>query len=429
MRKTLLSLICACAFAPVFSYAATFTTGVDTTKPATEASPANAAEDIDFVMTYPNIPKHEFNPLYVGNYPIGPFEVSGFMVGSYNYLNRLNVFSSDVNNRLFDIQQNGLTFHQALFNVLAQPEHGFGGELSLLMGRDANITAPYGMNPLFSGSQDLALDPYQGYLSFNESTWNVIVGRFMAYSGFEYDYTPFNPNFSVGLVPTFTQPSTLTGARFTYTGIEHWEFYASLNDGWDTVRDWSRRKTLELGTQYNISHYSWQAYIYNGQERVTDAVSSGPTGIRTLLDLFVIDKATDKLTLVGEVDYFNQSKAELPTPDVFDEESGEFVAADEPILNRAIQYGMALYANYYWTDAWRTAIRGEYYNDPNGYGTGVSQAMEEATLTVGYQPWKNFELRGEARHDFSNNGSFVNLNKETTANNMQSYALVAILTA
>lgn len=54
------------------------------------------------------------------------------------------------------------------------------------------------------------------------------------------------------------------------------------------------------------------------------------------------------------------------------------------------------------------------------------QRWNEITLTVGYALLKNFELRAETRHDFSNVSSFINKNGVSTSNNQQSYAIEAV---
>ena len=71
--------------------------------------------------------------------------------------------------------------------------------------------------------------------------------------------------------------------------------------------------------------------------------------------------------------------------------------------------GLAGYANYQINDLWRLSARAEVFNDTDGYRTNFSggQKWKEATLTVGYAPNKNVELRGEIRRDTSDQASFA----------------------
>src|SRR3990167_10085342 len=73
--------------------------------------------------------------------------------------------------------------------------------------------------------------------------------------------------------------------------------------------------------------------------------------------------------------------------------------------------GLAGYANYKLSDAWRTSFRAESFDDKDGFRTGVhlgtgGQKWKEYTLTLANTPAKNVELRGEVRKDSSNQSSF-----------------------
>ena len=61
--------------------------------------------------------------------------------------------------------------------------------------------------------------------------------------------------------------------------------------------------------------------------------------------------------------------------------------------------GVAAYVNYAINGQWRVSLRGEYVDDKDGFITGTPQKLKEGTLTFGYAPLKNFELRLEARYD------------------------------
>src|SRR5439155_21367020 len=69
--------------------------------------------------------------------------------------------------------------------------------------------------------------------------------------------------------------------------------------------------------------------------------------------------------------------------------------------------GAAAYANYQVNDQWRLSVRAEYFDDKDGYRTGVIQKWKEATLTLAYLPTKFIEIRGEVRGDKSDSNAFV----------------------
>jgi hypothetical protein len=67
----------------------------------------------------------------------------------------------------------------------------------------------------------------------------------------------------------------------------------------------------------------------------------------------------------------------------------------------ATWWGPAAYAAYGWTEALGTAARLEYFDDADGYRTGVGRAVGlfEATLTRQYRIWRRLVARVEYRHD------------------------------
>jgi hypothetical protein len=69
--------------------------------------------------------------------------------------------------------------------------------------------------------------------------------------------------------------------------------------------------------------------------------------------------------------------------------------------------GVAAYATYQLSGMWRLAVRGEHFDDKDGYRTGVIQKWKEGTVTLAYLPSKSMELRGEVRTDHSNVASFM----------------------
>ena len=58
-------------------------------------------------------------------------------------------------------------------------------------------------------------------------------------------------------------------------------------------------------------------------------------------------------------------------------------------------------------------MRGEYFDDKDGYRTGIVQKWKEATATVAYLPTKNIELRAEVRADRSDQFAFLKSDRVT----------------
>ena len=341
--------------------------------------------------------------------PQSNLKYSAYLDGSYNYLVRSNQFTSGSFDRVYDLATNGFTLQQVAGTLAYQPTQGFGGLANVILGRDANTTAAYGWDPYF-GSQTLAIDPLQAYLQYARGPFTIIGGKYVTLAGAEVVDPTQDTNFSRSILFGYAEPTTHMGIRGTYALNDKINIIAGINNGWDNIRDISRRKTIELGTSYTPnSLLTLAAVLYSGGQRATDRTATGSESIRNLLDIVATFNVTDKLTFIANYDYGNQTLATLPSGSVAE----------------AVWQGLAGYMNYKFNDKWLTSVRGEIFSDRNGYRTGVAQCWKELTLTLGFIPIKNLELRAEVRHDFSNVSSFVNLNGNGTNNNQQSYALEA----
>ena len=79
-------------------------------------------------------------------------------------------------------------------------------------------------------------------------------------------------------------------------------------------------------------------------------------------------------------------------------------------------WGLAAYLNHQFNDQYRVSFRMEDLRDETGLATAVAGTpmgtdnVREATLTLGYAPTKNFELRGEVRGDRADKGIFLDSN-------------------
>ncbi len=325
---------------------------------------------------------------------------SGYVETSYNYLHPSNQFSSGAFNRVYDIRENGAALQQINVTLAYQPKNGFGGLINPLIGRDAFIVAPYGWDAnVASHTTGFALP--QAFLQYARGSWTWMVGQFLSLAGAESVNAHNNTNFSRSILYGFAEPFTVTGVRASYIPNDKLSFFAGLNNGWDNIRDRSRHKTLELGVNYVVNPIlSLAAYGYSGQQRMLDRTATGPLEQRNLVDLIATVHVNDQLSLIANYDYGKQE-------------------------NNNWQ-GIAGYVNYQFNPKWRTSLRGEFFNDHNGYRTGIQQKWREATFTVGYTPVKHFELRAEARRDFSDRSVFLSKNAVDLAKNQQSYALEMI---
>ncbi|MCW0218361.1 MAG: porin, partial [Prosthecobacter sp.] len=287
--------------------------------------------------------------------------------------------------------------------------------LNGMIGRDAIVSNAYGMGTWLS-SPDFGVDLTQAYLQLGFGpSFFIDAGKFTTLNGAEVIAPISDTNFGRSILFGFAGPFTATGARATWQANEKLKLIAGLNDGWDTIRDWSRGVTAELNATYIFNPvFTLGLTGYSGQQRAVDRTDVGPTSNRTLIDVLATFTLTPKLSVLVNYDYAWQRIAGLP----------------DDTLGRANWNGVAAYLNYAWTDAWRTSLRGEFFNDEDGYRTGVAQKWKEVTFTVAYVPQnnKNLEIRGETRRDFSNVASFSDKSRngflsDGSRNYNQSFAL------
>jgi len=336
-------------------------------------------------------------------------KIFGYIDGSYNYLESDNQFISGNYDRAFDIQEDGFTLQQAALSLAYQPDKGLGGLINVILGRDALATASYGYD--FLESDHIGFDILQVYGQYAIGKFTFLAGKFVTIVGVEGIDPTGDTNFSRSLLFAFATPDTHTGFRGTYAWNDKLKFILGINDGWDNIRDFSRGPTFEYGISYNpCSKLALSAQGYLGEERVVSHTASGPKGARHLLDLTASYNATDKLTIAANFDYGTQNNAFLVTG-----ENGN-----------ASWIGLAAYLNYKFNDTWRISLRGEDFDDRNGYRTGVEQTIKELTFTIGFAPIKNVELRGETRRDFSNVYSYVDRDSGNPRKIQQSYAIEGI---
>ena len=78
--------------------------------------------------------------------------------------------------------------------------------------------------------------------------------------------------------------------------------------------------------------------------------------------------------------------------------------------------GAALYGTFMLNPKWRAVVRGEYFNDKNGFHFTTAQATKyyEGTLCVAFLPTSAVELRGEVRMDKASNSVFVDTDGSTS---------------
>jgi hypothetical protein len=319
--------------------------------------------------------------------------VSGYLDLSYQHMDGTGQFANGNPDRVFDAHQDGFSVHQAAVTIAYQPKEGFGALVNLIAGQDADVFAPYDINPGAHSKFDFP----QAYVQYATGPLTIIAGRYVTLSGFETIDPRTDTNFSRSAIYGFAIPFAHTGVRATLVANGQFTLNVGIVNGWDDLKDTNPAKTLEFGATFTpVKALSLTVDGYLGKERVGGLTDVGPEGQRKLVDVIGSWNITDALTVVLNYDWGRQD--------------GGGAAAGV-----ARWSGLAGYINYAFNDHWRASLRSEYLDDQDGYRTGIVQRWKETTLTVAWMPSKAVELRLEGRADHSNRAVFVKDNAYFTS--------------
>jgi hypothetical protein len=311
--------------------------------------------------------------------------ITGYVDAAYEHLSSTGAFTSGVANRVFDFEPSSFNLHQAAITIAKQPTEGFGALVNLTAGKDADVIHSFNQT---SSNFDLT----QAFVQYATGPLTLIGGKFVTLAGAEVINSTQDTNYSRSILFGYAIPFTHTGARATFAASDVVSVIVGINNGWDQLKDENKQKTVELGVSVTPNKvFSMSAQGYSGKEQV-----SGPFdpigGTRNLIDLVGTVNATDQLTFILNYDYGTQDNATSLV-------NGSTI--------KAKWTGLAAYVNLQLAEQWRLSLRGEYFDDKDGYRTGVIQKWKEATLTLAFLPTKNAEIRAEVRGDKSNHNSFL----------------------
>jgi hypothetical protein len=295
--------------------------------------------------------------------------VSGYVAASYYASNGYpaNIHQFDVDHNTFQLDQAGL-------QVAYQPKEGFGALVDVIAGEDARL-----LHAAEDG-HDNSFDVRQAFLQYATGNLTVMAGKFVTLAGAEVINPTLNTNFSRSLLFFDSEPLTHTGVRAAYA-LGEFTVTGGVNNGWNSTSTSFGSKTGELGVAWAPASklFALSANAYFGKNEAFDAE-------RTLIDIVATYNATSQLSIVLNFDWDQQQDA------LIDAAGG---------LHDASWNAAALYVNYAINDQFRVSLRGEYLDDEDGFVTGAHQTLKEGTITLGYAPVKNFELRAEFRYDKS----------------------------
>ena len=307
--------------------------------------------------------------------------VSGYIDAAYSHANR-NLETSGFSNRVFDSQNNSFSLHQFGLTVAKQPKEGFGGLVNFTAGKDAQVIHSA---PESTGSTSSMFDITQAYGQYAAGPITVIAGKFTTLHGTEVIASTGNNHFSRSIL-FGAVPFTHTGLRATYAVSDTVSLMAGVNNGWDQLQDSNKSKTTEIGaTLTPIKPMSLSLSAMSGSE-----VVGATNGTRNSINAVGTYTLTDAISF--GLEYLSVSQ-----------EHGTATGGT------AKYSGAAGYFTYMISPKLRLAVRGESFDDADGFrfNTASGTKYREGTLTVSFLPTSNYEVRAEVRSDKADNAVFT----------------------
>ena len=273
----------------------------------------------------------------------------------------------------FDVRANTLHVNQGMITLDHGPapigfhlEAGFGQMFHIIHGTER-----------FPDEADYIK---QAYVSFKPKSWKGLqldVGKFVTSAGAEVIESNGNWNYTRSILFAWAIPYYHFGLRTSFPVGSHFTGGFQLVNGWNNVKDNNSGKTIGFTGAYAWKKVTWSNNYYAGPEH--DHTNKG---WRQVYDTTVLINSSDKLSTYINFDYGRDK---------------------DPLGGPASQWaGIAAATRYAITSKAAIAGRVEYFNDIDGFSTGVTQKLSEYTLTGEYKLASWLTSRLEFRQDFSN---------------------------
>ncbi len=336
--------------------------------------------------------------------------------------------------RAYDVLSNEFSLSQASVILEHAPNldagRRWGGRLDLQFGQATGTSQG---NPSNEPRPDIYRNIFQAYGTYVVPVGKGITvdfGKWASSLGIEGNYTKDQINYSRSYWFYFL-PFYHMGARVTIPVNDRFAINYWVVNGTNQVEATNGFKDQLFGfTAKPNQSVNWTLNYYLGQEHPdrapgTDcgpipvqpglcfvAIRPAPNGRTHIFDSYVSWKATPKLTVGLEGDYFIQRLWQNSAP-------GQSSAP-------AHTDGGAAYLQYQLTPKIALATRAEYMSDRGALFSGISQALKENTVTLDYKVSDGLLMRYEWRRDFSNQPSFLS-DVQGALSNEQSTATLGLV--
>lgn len=325
----------------------------------------------------------------------------------------------DVNELRFYDHDNGYTFNAAELSVKKDPSprYRLGYGVVVTAGLDSQKNHSLGIfrsaddqGPFFRNTSTFDLpEAYASYLLPVGEGLTLKAGKWATLIGYEVYESPKNLNFSRSFLYTLATPYTNTGLLATYPFAKWFSLTFGFTNGWDNS-DNNNGHLRPTGSFAFTPTDTLSATVnfLGGPEQSRSQMGGAGGHDRWIVDTTVLYTGLPKTTLAVDFDFAGEQN------------DPALVALGTRRNTDSRWSGVAGYVAYQWTRELRTALRAEYFADPQGVRSsetvpaGHNVELAELTATIEYRIWRGLVGRLEYRHDEANRRAFSLQNHGTT---------------
>src|SRR4051794_26505739 len=341
---------------------------------------------------------------------LGPTTLSGF-VDVYYGQNFNNPAGQANGLRFFDgaTNQFGLNLVEMVVDKTPDPSNSRTG-YHLALGFGQAMNAVNGSEPKGGlGFDQYLKEAYFSYLAPVGKGLQVDVGKFVTPAGAEVIETKDNWNYSRGILFSYAIPYYHFGMRAKYAFNDRYSLTGYLTNGWNNVLDNNTGKTygLTFGWNPNKKFGVAETYMAGAEENGINK------NLRQLSDTVITYSPTGKLSFMVNGDYGRGDRYVIdPVANTFS--------------NPVFWTGVGGYVKYSFNSTSSFATRYEYYDDHDGFTTGILAPthFNEFTMTLERLMAHHIISRFEYRRDMSNQPVFLKGTNPITDQNTLTAGLV-----
>ena len=291
----------------------------------------------------------------------------------------------------FDVAHNAFSLNLAELSFEKKPatDSRGGYRIDLNYGSAAAIVA--GSDPSPTSINQNIQQAYVSYLApAGKGTIQLDFGKFVTQHGAEVIETKDNWNYSRSLLFSLAIPYYHTGVRAAYSPNAKVTLGANVSNGWNNVVENNTGKTVGfMAILKPTAALSWTANYMVGPEQ-----TGNNSDVRHLFDTTIAYTASPTVSLMLNYDF----------------------GKDVISKTRVEWQGVGGYLKYTPTSWFALVPRYEYVKDPDGFMTGVSQTIQEVTVTAEFKHKDGVMMRAEYRDDMADTPYFIKNTSEMVKN-------------